>query len=232
MAETSAETERIIFARAVAVIRPDSIAIRPVRARLIGPAIEGALAAAAVVTIVTLLPVLSLWVLVVLLLVAMLLGPIAVLGVVYNVVGSSVLVERKKNSVRYQQGFLGLGIGTAELVPFWRIARFEISSSDAVPLTSGERQELVEWEVRLVKDNGRVLPVASAVAMSSFTQEARSRAVRLAAALAEMTGATAEEHELSAHEVLNKDVFSGSSADTCDDATNVEPRRRRRRRAV
>ena len=36
-------------------------------------------------------------------------------------IGRSVLLERQKQSVRWQQGLLGLGIGTDELVPFWRI---------------------------------------------------------------------------------------------------------------
>lgn len=144
-------TERIALAGSVAVLRAGSIAIRPSRARLLGPAVEGALAASAILAIVTLLPVLPLWALLLLLLSAMLLGPIAVLGFVYNIAGSAVLVEREKQSVRYQQGLLGLGLGTAELVPFWRIARYELQCSDDEPLTSGEQQDLVEWEVRLIR---------------------------------------------------------------------------------
>lgn len=233
-------TERIAFAGAVAVVRPDSIAIRPSRARLLGPAIEGALAVGAVVAIATLLPVLSLWALLLLLLAAMLLGPLAVLGVVYNVAGSSVLVERAKNSVRYQQGFLGLGIGTAELVPFWRIARFELASSDEELLTSGDRQELVEWAVRLVKDNGRVLPVASAVAPPPLAEQALARAARLAEALAEMTGAAFETPAPPSHDPPPEDAPLGTPDDADADAGDLDgdegaprgPRRRRRRRAV
>jgi hypothetical protein len=224
-------TERIAFAGGVAVLRSGSIAIRPSRTRLLGPAIEGALAIGATVAIATLLPVLPLWALLVLLLVAMLLGPIAVLGVVYNVAGSSVLVERAKNSVRYQQGFLGLGIGTAELVPFWRIARFELVSSDEELLTSGERQELVEWEVRLVKDNGRVLPVAAAVAPAPFADEAHDRASRLADALAEMTGAAVEAPVISAGEAPTEGAAANASdGDVVSDSEERRPRRRRRRR--
>lgn len=234
-------TERIAFAGGVAVLRPGSIAIRPSRVRLLGPAIEGALAIAAAVAIATLLPVLPLWALLLLLLTAMLLGPIAVLGIVYNVAGSSVLVERAKSSVRYQQGFLGLGIGTAELVPFWRIARFELVSSDEELLTSGERQELVEWEVRLVKDNGRVLPVAAAVAPAPFADEARVRAARLADALAEMTGSAVETREPAddvpveaaldgADEGASALVGEHAGSDEDGGAAEAPPLRRRRRR--
>lgn len=218
--------ERIPLAGTVAVLREGSIAIRPSRARLLGPAVEGAVAAAAVLAIVMLLDVLPLWALVLLLLVAMVLGPISVLGLVYNVAGSAVLVEREKRSVRYQQGLLGLGLGTAELVPFWRIARFELHGSDDEPLTSGERQDLVEWEVRLVKDNGRVLPVGSALAPRPLGEEARARASRLARALAEMTGASVEPPD-----------GAGSGADEPPPEAGAAPARegagrsRRRRRA-
>ena len=181
--------ERIALSGQVAVIREGSIAIRPARARLLGPAVEGAIAAAAAAAIAIGLPVLPLWALLLLLLAAMLLGPVAVLGLVYNVAGASVLAERAKRSVRYQQGLLGLGLGTAELVPFWRIARLELRGSDDEPLTSGDRQDLVEWEVRLVKDSGRVLPVGAALAPRPLREEALGRARRLAEALAEMTGA-------------------------------------------
>ncbi|MYH41360.1 MAG: hypothetical protein F4150_06310 [Chloroflexi bacterium] len=218
--------ERIALAGAVAVLRDGSIAIRPSRARLLGPAVEGAVAAVAVLAIVMLLDVLSLWALVLLLLVAMVLGPIAVLGLVYNVAGSSVLVEREKRSVRYQQGLLGLGLGTAELVPFWRIARFELRGSDDEPLTSGERQDLVEWEVQLVKDNGRVLPVGSALAPRPLGEEALARARRLARALSEMTGAPAEPPDDAASGEEERPPEPGATA-----AREGAGRARRRRRA-
>ncbi len=227
--------ERITFGGAVAVLRPASIVIRPSRARLLGPAIEGTLAVTAAVAIATLLPVLPLWVLVLLLLVAIVLGPIAVLGVVYNVAGSSVLVERAKSSVRYQQGFLGLGIGTAELVPFWRIARIDLAVSDDEPLTSGDRQELVEWEVRLVKDNGRVLPIASAVAPRALAEEARVRAARLAEALAEMTGSSMQASTIAVEGASDAPEFAAPLPDPEHDgspASRAPRRRRRRRRAV
>ena len=41
----------------------------------------------------------------------------AVMGLAYNVMGSAFLMERKKGTCRWQQGFLGLGLGTRELVP-------------------------------------------------------------------------------------------------------------------
>ncbi|MYI83430.1 MAG: hypothetical protein F4056_09165, partial [Chloroflexi bacterium] len=113
--------ERIPLQRAVAVIGDDSVAIRRSRAQLVAPLIQLALAVGSVVLIIAFLDTLPFALLMVLLVVALLMGPIATLGLVYNVIGRSVLLERQKQSVRWQQGLLGLGIGTDELVPFWRI---------------------------------------------------------------------------------------------------------------
>ena len=57
----------------------------------------------------------------------------AAMGLVYSVIGAAVVVEKAKESVRFQQGVLGLGIGTMELVPFWKIdlrARWKIENEN------------------------------------------------------------------------------------------------------
>src|SRR5262245_58342661 len=109
--------ERIPLQRSVAVIRDESIAVRPSRGQLLGPLIELGIALGSIGLIVLLLDSLPLALLMFLLLAAIILGPIAVLGIVYSAIGSSFLLERKKQSARWQQGFLGMGIGTVDLVP-------------------------------------------------------------------------------------------------------------------
>ena len=161
--------ERIPLQRAVAVIGDDSVAIRRSRAQLLAPLIQLALAGGAVALIVVFLEVLPLALLVVLLGVALLMGPIATLGLVYNVIGRSVLLEREKQSVRWQQGLLGLGLGTDELVPFWRIDHIAVEGDYEAELAGGERQDLVSWDVELVKDNGKRLEIGSVVARSNRT---------------------------------------------------------------
>jgi ABC-type transport system involved in cytochrome bd biosynthesis fused ATPase/permease subunit len=184
-------TERIRLHRAVAVIRPDSIAIRPARGGLVAPLVQGLLAAGAVWLIVAFINVLPIWALMGLLLFAIVFGPIAVLGFVYNLAGTSFLMERQKHSARWQQGFLGLGLGTHALVPFQRIARIEAHSDAAEELSSGDLQDVVQWQVRLVKDNGRVLTVGTVAAARPFAPEGAERANALAAALASMAGVEA-----------------------------------------
>ncbi len=184
--------ERIALHRAVAVIKPDSIAVRPPRSAFMGPLFQAALAAGAVWLIVAFMNVLPLWLLGVLLVFAIIFGPTAVLGVVYNVAGTSFIVERHKQSARWQQGFLGLGIGTHELVPFWRIKRIEVVSDADDTLSGGDVQDVVRWEIRLVKDNDRVLEIASVLAARPLARRGAQRANRFAEALGAMAGAATD----------------------------------------
>ncbi len=183
--------ERIPLQRAVAVIGDDSVAIRRSRAQLVAPLIQLALAAGAVALIVAFLDALPLALLMVLLVVALLMGPIATLGLIYNVIGRSVLLERRKQSVRWQQGLLGLGIGTDELVPFWRIDHIAVEGDYEAELESGERQDLVTWEVELVKDNGKRLTIGTVVVARPLAAEGLARANRLAEAVAERSDSAA-----------------------------------------
>ncbi len=182
------DDERISMHRAVAVIRADSIAIRPSRQQLLVPFVQALIAGGAVWLLIVFINVVPLWLLLVLLSVSLLLGPAAVLGVVYSVYGSEFLVERRKGTARWHQGFLGLGIGTFELVPFERIERIVAESDIDADLTSGQAQDLVQMDVRIVKDNGRVLDVASLTTAHALLADGIQRVNRLADALGEMTG--------------------------------------------
>lgn len=183
------ERRRIPLHRAVAVITADSIAVRQSRAGLVGPLIELALTVAAVWSIARFMNSWPLGVLFVLALVVTVLGPLALIGFVHNAVGSSFLMERAKQSARWQQGLLGLGIGTFELVPFGRVQHFKVVSDYDDELASGMEQDVVDWEVILVKDNDKELIVGRVVAARPLAREAGERANALAAALGEMSGA-------------------------------------------
>jgi len=165
---------------------------------MVGSVIELGLAAAAVGLIVLFLDALPIWLLMVLLLAALLLGPIGVLGLVFGVIGATVVLEAPKQSVRWQQGFLGLGIGTTELVPFWKIDRFEVRTDFDQLTRSGERDDLTHWEVLLVKENGKELIVGTVIAPRPLAAEAAERANRLAVACAERSGAAARAADIAA----------------------------------
>lgn len=184
-------SERIALNRAYAVISPDQITIKPARMGLVGPAIQALLTLAAVWAMATYINSLPLWLLMVLLTFVIVSGPTAVLGLVYNILGSAFLMERKKGTCRWQQGFLGLGLGTRELVPFPRIGSIEVTGNFEEELGSGDLQDVVHWQVWLVKDNGRTLPIASISAARPLADIGLERANTLAEALAEMSGSMA-----------------------------------------
>jgi predicted CoA-binding protein len=186
-------TDRIPLQRSVAVVSDEMIVVKPA-GRFFVPIIQVAITGAAVLLIIWLLNNNgSIIVMMVALLVAMLLGPAAVLGFVYNFVGSAVIVDRTKQSVTLQQGFLGLGIGTAELVRFSRIRSVEVAGDADEELSGGQLQDFVQWDVLLVKDNEKIVEIGTITSLRRFAGEGLERANRLARAVAEMTGATVHE---------------------------------------
>jgi hypothetical protein len=180
--------DRIPLQRSVAVVTDNSIAVRPAQAQVVGAAIELGLALVAIGAIVVLFDVLPIYVLMVLLLLALILGPVGVLGLVYGAIGTSFVMERDKQSARWQQGFLGLGIGTNEFVPFARIDHIDVATDEDETLPEGARQDLVQWDVRLIKDNGRQLTVGTVVTARPLADVGAERANRLASAVADMGG--------------------------------------------
>ena len=182
--------------RAVARITPDSIAVKQSRAGLVGPLVALTITAVSVWLMTVFISVLPLALLVLLLIVTILFGPLGVIGLVNNVAGTSFIMEREKQSARWQQGLLGLGIGTYELVPFWDIDHFEVITDYDDVLGSGIEQDVVHWEVILVKTNARELAVGSVVAARLLAFEAGKRANELAVALGAMSGGSVELAEL------------------------------------
>lgn len=203
--------ERIALQRSYARITPDEIAVKPVRSALVWPLVQAALTVAAAWVIGTYINALPLWVLMVLFVFVLISGPTAILGVVHNVMGSAFVMERRKGTCRFQQGFFGLGLGTRELVPFDRIARIEVGGDFEAELASGDLQDVVRWEVRLVKDNGRVLPFASVLAARPLADEALGRANALARAAAEMSGASVVEGRLPDWALVESPEVEGAS---------------------
>ena len=63
---------------------------------------------------------LPLWALATLTLAAVIVVPVSGIGLVYSIAGAHLVVDRKKQSAVLQQGYLGMGVGTEELVPFWK----------------------------------------------------------------------------------------------------------------
>ena len=143
--------------RRVVNIRPDRIEIRPPRSAVVFPLL-GVLATAGLLTLMgTSVDSLPFWLLPLMLLVAVVLLPLSGISLVYALLGAQVVADRGGNNVSLKQRFLGLGIGTNELIPFWKIRELRIEDEGReIARAGGEapREDIAQWQLILVKKSG------------------------------------------------------------------------------
>jgi hypothetical protein len=185
------QVRRIPLDRRVCVIREGRIDLRPERGAIIGPAIGLVISVVLFAAIVRFANDLSVWVLAVMLLAAVILTPFSAMGFVYSLIGAAVVVEKGKQSVRFQQGVMGLGIGTYELVPFWKVDRIEVQDFSLGEVPPGKIRpplDLRAWEIVLVKTSGKRLPVAQVISgnTNDLIDEGFDRALDAAEAIGAM----------------------------------------------
>jgi hypothetical protein len=162
----SEQAKRIPLDRRVCVIREGRIDLRPERGAIVGPAIGLVIGAALFASIVMFAQDLPMWALVIMLLGAITVTPLSAMGFVYSFIGAAVVVEKAKQSVRFQQGVMGLGIGTYELVPFWKIKHIEVEDYSLGEVPPGRIRpplDLRAWDITLVKESGKRLPIGQVV---------------------------------------------------------------------
>ncbi len=195
-AESTPRRHEVYLHRRIAILRPDRIDVRPARGAVVAPLlgfIAGLISAAAIWFG---LPVLPLWLLAILLVVAIIAIPFAGIGTVYALVGAYVVIDRTKQSATWQQGFLGMGVGTTELVPFWKIDRILIEEAGASTEDSGQPlEEFAQWRIILLKQSGKRLDIGVASGPQSLRDEAFGRAWTVADAIATMAGAALEVYQ-------------------------------------
>jgi hypothetical protein len=189
----SAETppkpaKRIVYLnRRVAFIEADRINVRPALAAALFPLFGLLLGAAAFVSILLWLDTMPFWLTLLLLVVAVVSLPLAGIGFVYTIAGTDVVFEREKQSGLWQQGFLGMGVGTTELVPFWKISEIRIEEVTA-ERQRGQLQDLAQLEIVLVKESGKRLRIGDVIVARSMVREGLADVREVAEAIAEMTG--------------------------------------------
>ncbi|HZP56004.1 MAG TPA: hypothetical protein VFC53_00460 [Dehalococcoidia bacterium] len=187
-AASSGPGRRTVFLdRRVAFIEPDRINVRPALAAALFPLAGLLVGLASAAAIVLWLDALPFALVLVLLAVAIVSIPLAGVGFVYAVGGANVVFDRKKQSGVWQQGFLGMGVGTTELVPFWKIAEIRIEETTRGE-QRGQAQDLAQFEIQLVKVSGKVLKVGDVVVARSMVRPGLERAREVADAIAAMTG--------------------------------------------
>src|SRR6266542_362380 len=197
---------RIPLHRRVCIVRDDRIDLRPERGAVVLPLIGLAIGLSLFAAVALFADSLSTTVLALMLIAGLIFAPLSAMGVIYSIIGAAVVVERQKQSVRFQQGVLGLGLGTVELVPFWKIEQIEV---DDCPLGEAPSRlprptfDLRAWDIVLVKTSGKRLPIGQVVSANQddLIDEGFNRALDAAEAIGAMadkpvvvTAAVEDEH--------------------------------------
>ncbi len=187
---------RIPLDRRVLVVREERIDLRPEMSAVVFPAAGLVISVALFAAVALFASSLSVTVLALLLFPALIIAPFSAMGLLYSVIGASVVIEKKKQSVRFQQGVLGLGIGTVELVPFWKVDRIVVEDFQLGETPAGPPPplDLRAWDIILVKASGKRLPIAQVMSgnTTGLIDEAWNRALDAADAIAGMCGSTVE----------------------------------------
>ena len=173
--------------RRVAFIEPDRINVRPALAAALFPLFGLLIGIAAFVSIILWVGSMPFWLTMILLVVAVISLPLAGIGFVYTVAGTDVVFEREKQSGLWQQGFLGMGVGTTELVPFWKIHEIRIEELTR-ERQQGQLQDLAQLEIVLVKESGKRLRIGDVIVARSMVREGLTDVMEVAQAIADMTG--------------------------------------------
>lgn len=176
------ERREIDLHRRVCVVRQDRIDIQPARSAAIAPLMGlllGVFAAAAAIVWLESLP---FWFALALLGGAIVLVPFSGMGFIYSVYGANVIIDREKQSAVWQQGLLGMGVGTEQVVPFWKIERLEIEETN-LDEEMGD-PDFAQYEVVLLKKSGKRLSVGQVTVPRYAAAEGLARAREVGEAIA------------------------------------------------
>ena len=175
----------------MAVIGDDKIEIKSARGTVILPIIGLLLAAGAVTWMARAGGSLPFWALVTMLLVALIVVPFSVISLISSVIGADVVIDATKGSATWQQGFLGMGIGTRELVPFAKIDHLEVAiEGDQPDRWGGEADALRQFSLTLVKKSGKRLSLAQVPVPAYGQADGMDRTLAVGNAVAQLTGST------------------------------------------
>jgi hypothetical protein len=182
----------IALDRRICVVREDRIDIRPSPGAVILPLAAIVVSIVCFVIIGLTINALPVAALAALLIPNVLIFPLAAMGLVYSLIGANVIIDRRKGSVTFQQGWIGLGLGTRELVPFEKIDHIALEET-----TLGEVEspwlapvDVRIWDIVLVKRSQKRLSIGMVVipAEPDLAQEGLARARAAAEAIAALAG--------------------------------------------
>ncbi len=183
--------QEVLLHRAMAVISDDKIEIKAARGTVILPIIGLAIAGGIGWYIADRGFTLPLWALVGALFLCLVLVPFSVMSLISAVVGADVVVDRAKGSATWQQGYLGMGIGTRELVPFAKIHHLEVTiEGDEADRWGNQTDDLRQFALILVKRSGKRLTLAQVPVPAYGQTDGMDRTLAVGQAVADLVGST------------------------------------------
>ena len=191
---------RIPLDRRICTIGEDRIDIRPSRGAIALPLTVVVVSIGCFVLVGLTIDLLPLVALALLLIPCVIAFPLGAMALMYSLAGAHVIIDRRKQSATFQQGVLGLGLGTQEVVPFGKIDHLAVEEASLGEEESRELavpMELRAWDVVLVKTNGKRLSIGMAIgAEEGLAEEALARARQVAEAVASLVARPlrAQEH--------------------------------------
>ena len=182
----------IALDRRICVVREDRIDVRPSPGAFILPLVAILVSLACFVVIGLTIDTLPLVALAVLLVPNVFIFPLAAMGLVYSLFGAHVIIDRRKGSATFQQGWIGLGLGTRELVPFGKIDHIALEET-----TLGDAEspwlapvDVRVWDIVLVRTSEKRLSIGMVIipAEPDLAQEGLTRARQAAGAISALVG--------------------------------------------
>ena len=178
--------------RRVVTISPDRIEVRPPRSAVIVPLLGVALTAGLLALMGTSVDSFPFWLMGILLLFAVVLLPLSGISLVYALMGANIVADRGGQNVSMKQRFLGLGIGTNELIPFWKIRELLVEDEGREIARAGgtlPAEEFAQWQLVLVKKSGTRHVLGSVSTPRQHEEEGLQQIFEVAEAFSALTEA-------------------------------------------
>ncbi len=180
----AADRRTVYLDRRTCIITPDRVDVRPAREAAILPLLGVVVGLASFAAIPLFMYSLPYAALVLLLFVTLISLPLAGIGLVYVLAGANITADRARRAVAWQQGLLGMGVGTRELVPFDEVERWLVEETTISRGRAEDRDDITRYEVVLEKVGGGHALVATATMPRTLGREALARARAVGEALA------------------------------------------------
>ena len=178
--------------RRVVTISANRIEIRPPKSAVVVPLLGVAATGGLLALMGTSVDSMPFWSLGILLLIAVVLLPLSGLSLVYALMGANIVADRGGQNVSMKQRFLGLGIGTNELIPFWKIRELLVEDEGREIARAGgalPAEEIAQWQLVLVKKSGTRHVLGSVSAPRQHEEDGLQQIFEVAEAFSALTEA-------------------------------------------